>query len=352
MLGSDRLLFRCDWGLEAGLGHLRRCLVLAEALAERGWRPAFLMSHQDADTSELIAARGLAVAPCRQLDLDEREVAIHPAAAGLIVDILSRRVRSRGSAKIDAYLRAAIDSHPAVVLIDGLFEEAYRSAGAPRLAAIVAPYVGAEADMPPNAGCWLRGGDYALLDPAYAASPPARPAASHGRILVTFGGADPQGVTLAAMAGVQDAGEKARVIIGPWFAPDLVARIRAQAAAAPGVFELVESPPDLRRHYAWADIALCGTGGTRYELAAMGVPALFAAIVPEHVAAGRAYAAAGIGWFMGYHEAAVPTVWARGIRALLDDPARRADMADRARRVVDGRGASRVADRLSEVFHG
>jgi spore coat polysaccharide biosynthesis predicted glycosyltransferase SpsG len=99
---------------------------------------------------------------------------------------------------------------------------------------------------------------------------------------------------------------------------------------------------------AACDVAVVAGGVTLYEACALGVPAVGLAVVEPQRKAIRSCAALGAVLDAGGPglDAAAADRVARGVlRLLRDDPLRHA-MASRGRRLVDGRGADRVARRI------
>ena len=61
MSAAKRVVFRVDASIEMGMGHLMRCLCLANALAEHGTRALFLVRSHAARLAPSIESNGHAV---------------------------------------------------------------------------------------------------------------------------------------------------------------------------------------------------------------------------------------------------------------------------------------------------
>jgi RimJ/RimL family protein N-acetyltransferase len=94
---------------------------------------------------------------------------------------------------------------------------------------------------------------------------------------------------------------------------------------------------------ATADMALTGAGVTASELCAFGVPAVLLVLAENQEPVVDAIEAAGAAVRAHVDD---PAGMARTVSALVEDQERRATMAAAGRRLVDGRGALRVAARL------
>lgn len=96
-----------------------------------------------------------------------------------------------------------------------------------------------------------------------------------------------------------------------------------------------------------ATVAVASLGVTAYELAACGVPAVLLSLTDDHAESASAFAAADIAISLGVHAGVADSAIADGVAALLADGARRAAMGARARALVDGRGAARIAAEIA-----
>ena len=90
-------------------------------------------------------------------------------------------------------------------------------------------------------------------------------------------------------------------------------------------------------------VAIASIGVSAYELAACGVPAVHLCLTADHARSSLAFQDARIALSLGVFATLQPPRLAEAVVGLLGDPLRRADMAARARALVDGLGAARVA---------
>ena len=91
-------------------------------------------------------------------------------------------------------------------------------------------------------------------------------------------------------------------------------------------YETVEGADDLSIEYASADLALCAFGVTAYELAALGIPALYLGLNEDHVASASAFADAGMGLSLGLAGKVSEAEIARNVQWLLNKPNVRREM--------------------------
>jgi spore coat polysaccharide biosynthesis predicted glycosyltransferase SpsG len=323
---------RCDAGPRTGVGHLVRCVALAEELVARGAEVRFL---SDLGGVEWATAQ-----------LTQRGLPWHPPPfdpVGLVAAV--ERLR------IDALV---IDSYT----LPPAHSVAVRATGRPVLAIVDGAFRGQTADIyvdqnldaviEVEGAVGLAGLDYALLRGSVRQLRPlTAPVASSSRtpkVVAFFGGTDayraaPQVAALLAGTGVPfDA-----TIIGA--NDELRARLR-QIPAGPGQrFEIVAPTDDLPKLLAGADLAVSASGTSTWELRCLGVPSALVWVVDNQILGydrtiARGYAA-GLGRLGHLGADAVST-----LRALLTDAGLRTALAARAWAAVDGRGVERVAAEL------
>lgn len=271
-MATKTLYLRCDANDEVGYGHLRRCMVLGGELVRNGIAPVLVL--RETDGPALLQARNqgfeiIVIPP--GVPYHEEEAWLSAPSAGLLLDMLHHRFDAAMDA--DRMAGPAVAAGRSVIFIDSVAEDALPRDMAVQPDLIVAPYLDAELDTPPRCRRWLAGAEYAILPPGYDRPKPRAWVSSDGlRLLVTMGGSDPGRLTefVLEMLKRLDSRIDVRVVIGPLFSPERRDGIRRQYAT----FDLVEAPEDMLPHYQWADAVIGATGLTRYETAALGIPSL------------------------------------------------------------------------------
>lgn len=257
------ILIRCDATRETGLGHLSRCLSLAEALRLEGVDCHFV-GHLSTTAHSLLAAAGFPAHTVTtdagtEADADALATRAHALSAGVVVDSYAidaawvGRLASHGVAPllIDDFARLSDYSDCVGVLnfTIGAAAHAYRGIDPSRVAC------GPRVLLVRAAVATLRGASTIGL----ATVPPSR-------ILITLGGGDVRGLTLPLWRAVRDVLPSSSVRAlhpnGP--------AIAADAGLDPADFP--PPAPDLAVHYAWADVCIAGGGLTKYECAYLGLP--------------------------------------------------------------------------------
>jgi spore coat polysaccharide biosynthesis protein SpsF len=316
----------CQGGGSAGLGHVRRSLSLARALRDiHGIGVTFAAPEEIA---AMISAAGFAV----RSDMPPAALAMERKFDLAVVDVKDRLSRADVAA-----LAAEI---PVVAVIDDSSDR--------RLAATHAYY-------PPvpqarelswaGSACKPRiGWEWCILgfDPARAVRQPEA-----GRIVVSMGGADPLGLTAIALEALQQVRSpfQADFVIGPAFtAPEILASRIDRTGPA---FHASMDVSNLAELFARSELALVAFGVTAYELAALGVPALYLPASEDHLRSASIFVAGGAGEVLPLR--ATLAQIAQAIALLLQDAPRRRAMSEAGPRHLDGGGAVNIAADLAQA---
>jgi len=340
---AEIAVFRFDAGPEIGGGHAMRCLTLAEAMIQAGWRCRFAIRAGTMETVHRLAAYA---ADCIELSGEpgDEPAEIASALAGercrlLVADHYGRDAAFETPCRVFADAVMVIDDladreHDADLLLD---QNLGRRAG---------DY----ADLVPETCRRLMGPEYALLRPDFAAlrgNALVRRRAAEGveRILVSFGMADPHGLTLRALAALGAAGYAGQVdaVIGGG-APD-IADVHALAAEMGPQVRVLSDVEDMATLMADADLAIGAGGTTSWERCALGLPALVLIVADNQIPIAEALADAGAAWVLGDLTIAEGTLRAAIADILADERAVMAG-AMAAAEICDGDGCRRVLEAL------
>ncbi|MEV5890050.1 PseG/SpsG family protein [Nonomuraea fuscirosea] len=325
-----RVGLRCDAGVESGVGHLVRCVALAEELCVRGVEVVFLGEVRGSAWARAqLRERGLPLVPAPR---EPAELAVLAAGLGLDAVVLDSYLLPE---KTGAVLREAGVRVLAIVDGDPLGQEAdlYLDQN---LGAEHRPFPSSV----PSAAVRLAGARYVLLRDSVRRLKrdqqrvPDRAPRRGGapRVLCFFGGTD--------SAGVAPAWARALTETGRPFAGTVVSPV---PFVAEGPIEVIPPTDRLPELMAGADLVLTAAGSAVWELLHLGVPAALTWVAGNQLIGyeelvGRG-AAAGLGPEPGPEAVRV-------LAGLLGDPAAREEHGRKGRDLVDGRGRERVADAL------
>ena len=226
---------RVDAYHQIGYGHLKRCLVLGDALSTIGANVSLVLAG-DVQAKELVNSKGFAcTAPSDGADFARQSATLgddFPGDVSLVVTDLAHGVALRDGPGLAAYLEALNRRHRHVA-IDGSGEMSLRHV-IPGLACdmLVSPYVGESRSAKSVSYEELLGTGYFILGREYSTDGARDIRETASRILVTCGGSDPTFVTddvITALRLCTESSLDIRVIIGPGFKADYCERLRASA---------------------------------------------------------------------------------------------------------------------------
>lgn len=329
---SLRVLFRCDGSREIGLGHVSRCLALADELRETfGCGVRFAMVSGPAG-SDMVRRAGYPVLEwqggSQSTWLTDVVYGYKPHA--LIIDERFWTTRSA----VEEWRQGGV----VTVVID--------DSGEKRLAAdlVFYPPVPQLKDLKWTGftGRLYTGWDWLILRREFTEDRHHVPG-EYPRVLVTMGGSDPAGMTLKALAALDrlELDFQTDVVLGPGFGHDKP--LEAFVAAARRRYVLHRDVRNMGVLMAQADLAVASYGVTAFELAAMGVPAIHLCLTEDHVLSASALADTGAVVSMGHHTIVTPESLAERVFSLLTDKDGLERMSQKGRALIDGCGAVRIA---------
>ena len=334
-----------------------RCLTLAEGLRSRGARVAFVSREHDGHLLALIAERGFAVhaLPAPADGWSSADRLAH-------MDWLGATIEEDAAQTLAALTRENEDIEWLIVDhygVDERWERSLRSL-ARRIMVIddladrrhdcdllldqnlVADFEARYASLVSQKCALLLGPTYALLQPAYGELR-ARALAREGpvrRILVSFGGIDPFGLTeksVRAFTNLKRADLRLDVVVGRNAAS--VAAIERLAASRPNV-SVHSGLPTLAPLMAQADLAIGAGGATSWERLCLQIPTILITVADNQEAAARELHRRGLAQWLGRGDQIDEALLQSALSQRLADPV--GSNPRRGASLVDGFGAARV----------
>jgi UDP-2,4-diacetamido-2,4,6-trideoxy-beta-L-altropyranose hydrolase len=332
-----RALFRLDAGRTIGLGHMLRCLALADELAARGWACRFAVNPG-------AGALAAAVRPVAHEVVEDGGFDDAPRLAAIAADGCD--VLIVDSYRLESGFESACRSFaPRIVAIDDLADRPHDAdlIADPASGRSPADYAG----RAPGARI-LTGAAYALLAPEFARARPQalrrRLDAAHParRILIALGGAPPAALLQRLIAAARRG--------APDVALDVAAGASDIADVADPKVRIHRGRVDVAALTADADLAIGAGGSSSWERCCLGLPTLLVEIADNQRATIAALADAGAGRAAGRLEKLDEEKLARAVAQLAADGPALKDMARRAALLCDGLGAARLANEIEALF--
>ena len=331
------VLIRCDGGHAIGLGHVVRCLAIAAELRDRfAASVRFAMRGEEA----AFALVRRAAFPAEQLNGTAEAESLRALIAADKPDAVLLDLRAPYDAAAMAALRAA---GCGIAVLD--------DPGPRRLDADCSffPPSAAALDWSQARGERHIGFEWIPLRRQFAEAP-ARRTGPERFALILGGGSDPQAIGrrfLASAARALPASWRLGLVIGAAASDD--PRIDATAATLGARLSIHRQVEDMAGLMAKTDLALASFGMTAFELAAIGVPMLLLCLSEDHRIAATSLAQAGAAEVAGIVKEVSDTALDAAIARLAADDARREEFGRRARSLIDGKGAARIAERLAAL---
>jgi UDP-2,4-diacetamido-2,4,6-trideoxy-beta-L-altropyranose hydrolase len=338
------LLIRADASAQIGTGHLMRCLALSQAWQETGGTACFVLACPATSLEARLRAEGMEV-----VYLDGVEAGSHEDAARTAV--LAEQLQVQWIV-VDGYHFGADYQH--YLKTAGfclLFIDDYAHASNYYADIVLNQNIYAQVEMYTQRETYTRlllGTEYVLLRREFWKwRDRVRPVPAKARkILVTLGGSDPDNVTLTVIQALQllpDDDWEAIVLAG---GQNPNYQTLAAAVAAEPRIQLRQNVTNMPELMAWADIAVSASGSSVWEFGLLGVPTLITELAENQrlVAAGLANTSTmiNLGWYSDLRTADV----AQSLQSLLSDAAKRQQLSQLGRQLVNGNGAKAVVTHL------
>ena len=335
LLRQPRVLFRVDGSTGMGMGHVYRSLAIADALRQLSRADmAFLMSADHPEGLITVSRRGYPVRVVGDGRLDNYLEHIRDFSPEILINDLPT-VEA-------AYMRAL--SHVGATTVN-LVDTPEDLETAEHYEQVIVSVMSQDRETPEG---FYAGPAYAILREQFRGR--AKDVRQKPRtVLLSFGGSDPQGLTLKAARALDalDGSIEVVAVAGAAFS------YRAELAAlVPTLRRPVRVINDAGGHISElmleADLMVGSGGMSVYEIAALGTPGVILGQNVREDRRMREFARHGTVHYLGLGSEVAEAEIATAVTALLRDfPGRRA-MSERGRALVDGLGASRAAEAVLE----
>lgn len=354
---GSNIVVRVDASSEIGVGHVMRCLTLADRLASVGCRVSFVCREYAGHLQSLIEEKGhdcfLLAVPSGRSEVSRGSCVSHQRKdADEFIEALAQFEVRPSWVICDHY---ALDQvwHNLVrpyadrlMVIDDLANRQYRCELLldPTLGRSQADYIG---KVPPECRLLL-GTDYALLRSEFThfrshALIKREEAVSEFRILVTMGGADPQNATAIILRSLEllEAPERLFVDVVMGGSARHLREVCSQADASRLRMRVHANVKNMAALMLAADLAIGASGGTSWERCCLGLPSLLVVLADNQRNIAQALTATGAARNLGDCATLREEDVAGEVRDLLEHPARLRGMAQSAFSVCDGLGGLR-----------
>jgi UDP-2,4-diacetamido-2,4,6-trideoxy-beta-L-altropyranose hydrolase len=334
------LIFRTDAGQQIGIGHVMRCLALAQCWQATGGQAIFVMVGEASSVSERLLAEDMRVSyissPIGSAEDVRRtaEIALQSGARWVVAD---------GYHFASDYQQHLKDAGVSILLVDdrGYPDRCFADV-------ILNQNIHADEKLYPKRESDTRlllGPKYVLLRKEFLRCQHWR-RANHdlaSKILLTFGGTDPHHLTRKALEAFKKISiENLQVVVAIGGNNPDYESLLSIADKLSSKIEIKRNVVDMAELMAWADVAVSAAGSTCWELAYMGLPGLVIVAAENQVPVAEGLAAAGVVENLGWYADVSTQVISEAIVGLLQSSKKRRSMSHNGRKMLDGRGAART----------
>ncbi|MBF0506847.1 MAG: hypothetical protein HQL09_08420 [Nitrospirae bacterium] len=323
-----------------GMGHVRRCLVIAHEIRKKGMPVHFLVNDNPA-VAKWIRQDGFlfSVAPLDETGLpllDEHGCSLVMMDTKKPVAGLVKALKGSGFKVIlmDTVTEARLDAD-IVIYPTAVFKNNFNWKGFQGKVFYGAEYVPIAESFRESR---QRYGEK-VLDPPY-------------RILVTMGGSDPNHLTYKVVSALRgwDGPVIIKVVIGPSFSPD--ENLEILEAEKDLNIEFIRNIEDLSLLMAESHIAITALGTTLYELAYLGVPSVIIANYKNDESDMEAFKKLGIAFPLGYYKDVKVEDIRSAVEELLGNRDLYKEMSRKGNTLINGHGSERIVDIIRQMTKG
>jgi len=336
---AEAVIFRCDANARIGIGHVMRCVALAQACQERGRQVVFAVRELPMQLETRIRGEGFEVVRvgAEASKEDARitlELARDRGAEWIAVD---------GDAFEGEFLRSLQRAGLHILLLDDFARRRTFPADVilnPNLGATESLYQGQ------TSAALLVGSPYVPLRREFIAGRDDRMFPERARkVLVSLGGSDPENLAPRIAATLGERGDlNVSIVAGPSYEH----WEELQSAAGRNV-QTLQDPLGIAQLIAESDLAITAAGGTLCELLYSRCPVLSYWRNPVQGRVVRSVAEQGAAYDLGDVGDFSSSMLVESMEKVAADSALRVSMAECGRTLVDGRGAQRVAEAMHSL---
>ncbi|MBN2562045.1 MAG: hypothetical protein JXQ75_14055 [Phycisphaerae bacterium] len=336
------ILIRCDGGKGVGLGHVRRSLLVGQALRERLGLAIHAVFREDPIVESFLTQKGIHYTCLPATIQSAAEMAeicslmsvLRPAV--LWVDVLDR-ARNRSE------MRPLLGKDHTVCAVSD------ENTGIPitaDLAFLPSPGHCCREPRVANGTTYYYGPKYFVMDPRYA-EPPLPEESRENKVMISLGGTDQNDLLLPVLSTVVGCLKRTwtvEVVVGTSYRGRADARAVLEGASFG--YRWAEDADDLPQRMRTSKVAITASGNTLFERLAAGVAGIAvsqSARQAEHATILEALAVTKLGCGSSGVDKELLT---KNLNSLLEDRALRFRMARKGREIVDGFGLRRVVDAI------
>ena len=335
------ILFRCDGSYQIGMGHVIRCITLAETFNEKFNSNVTFAMRESENAIQIVEESFKVLTPQSNNHFNYYGWLLR-CIKEIDADILVLDVRDCLSKEELKKIKRI--TNITIITIDDPEEK--------RL----------ESDMTfyppiPQLKKWnwndfngklFSGWEYVILRPEFQQNY-SKLQKENFEILVAMGATDPHNITLKIVNAIHNIDNKLiiKVLIGNEFGNEK--ELNQFCKQVPNKIIIVKNPKNVAKTMSSSDLAVISFGMTAYEIAALNIPALYICISPDHALSASAFVNAGLGISLGLYDNLNDNFVQTELKNMIEKKSEYYGKL-KERKLIDGHGAYRTAELIIKEY--
>ena len=337
-MNNNTFIFRVDASENIGLGHLSRCLLIANYIKDKGYNVAFIT--EQSLSQNIIESKGF---KCHRVYETIPNIKKLYSSFSVIADINSDVIFGN---KTDyySYLSKLGAKARSLVTFEDLINYPYCSD------VVIIPYCGAE-KLKLNHDCnsrYLLGHNFFPLrkefnNDCFYVSKNAK------KILITMGGSDPEKITLKVLSAINSSDQHYEIIVVLGQASNISPNdINKTMHNYKGLLKIFTDAKEISKLMLDCDVAITNSGLTKYELASLGVPTIVISNNEQQALYSDFFSSFKSSIHLGNFNIITEKLIRDNCVNLMQGYNLRLSMSERGKKLLDGKGINRIWQAILE----
>lgn len=355
---SRWVIFRVDGSHRIGLGHVMRCIALAEGFEKNGIKSLFIIRDYQPEIFKIIRNNSFIIKIIPKENTFKEDVKVTLGFANryhtkiIILDI-NNPITMVDLEGYKNYIQTLNRNNLYLIIIGGLQEKRILSGIFLSSGTVIIPYFNAGRIRKTNGVSYLLGPDYFIFrDDFIKAAKRKRPIVSKAKnVLVTMGGSDPFRLTVKTVKDLVDFCKSSlnlKIAIGPVFDVSIKSDIEKILENYKGNYKLIADSNNMAGLMFWADLVITSGGLTRYEAALIGTPTIVISYDDYQEKIMNDFKKCGCILHLGQAKNVGMGDIGRKVTGLLANSHIRDKMSKKGKALVDGRGVERIISNITK----
>jgi len=341
---------RVDGSSEIGTGHLIRCLSVAKYLRSKTIEIVFITRSEN--IVQTIKENGIKV------NLLENDCSLD-RELGIIQRLLSKNNRNLMVLDVNNYHTfKTLDRYEYYLKCLGklpVFTVSFEDhkIHPPLSNVVVLPYAGAEELSLDLKKClYLTGPQYFVLPQVFSGIEPVTIRKNVGSLIVSMGGSDPKNITIKVLKALNmtKINVRLKIILGG-FSKITNGMVKNALDSYEGTFSIIKDCKNMAKVLSQSDMAIIGSGLTKYETSFLGLPCLVISNDSYHSSIMDDFVPYKTVEHLGETDMVGESQIANSTINLMNDFKKRQDMSAAGKTMIDGLGVERIFSEVTkEIF--